>query len=868
MQLVKRNLLFIFTIFTSTLFAQQSTVTFGLTGSPENWIVPACVQSIDLIVAGGQGGGNQIQPGTGAGGQGAVITTTVAVNPGDVITVIVGGEGDCGNNSGGFNGGGTGWAVASNNNYSSCGGGGATIVQINGVQYLIAAGGGGSGGGSTTVNGGGNGGCAQGSNGGNTFGQGGGGGSQVSGGFTGAPWAGTVGTPPGQPGALGQGGAGGFWNTAPSGGGGGGYYGGGAGGVDGCCTGANGGGGGGGGSSLVPAGAGCVAGSNTGDGYVTINYIGGIVASAANTGPYCEGDDIVLSTPVGTSWAWTGPNGFTSTLQNPIITGATLPMDGVYQVIISDVNCPIPDTAWTTVIVNEVPIADPITDQIICHGQSSQAVNLTGSMAGATYSWTNNNTTTGLAANGTGSVPSFVGNAIGNTEISTITITPSTASCTGDPITFSITVHPTPTVSVSNDTTVCQNGTANLVAVGASGGGGPYIYHWDFTPNTGPTQDVNPISQTIYSVYVENQLGCVSTTEMITVDVHPPLSGTITPWDTICPGYPTTITATANGGIGAPYTFTWSSGETNTGNGMHTITANPPATQDYIVTITDECETTPLVLQTNIYVAPLPVPDYFVVDPIQCEPAEFTIINTTDPALSEYVYWLIGDQQVFVNQDTILTDSLWAGYYDIQMIVTTDLGCVDSLTFEDALHVKPQPIADFKYSPSPVLMYNTDVFFQNYSVNGYTYQWFFPGAEPSNSTLTDVTVVYPEGVTGTYDVMLITTSELGCIDTAIQQVVVVPEVLIFAPNAFTPDGDEYNQGWRVYMEGVDLQDFELLIYNRWGEIVWESHDIEVEWDGTFNGKLVKSDTYTWVIQTKDAFNDSKYTYNGHVTIIR
>lgn len=421
-------------------------------------------------------------------------------------------------------------------------------------------------------------------------------------------------------------------------------------------------------------------------------------------------------------------------------------------------------------------------------------------------------------------------------------------------------------ISISNDTLICQNGTAFLSASGT--GGTSFEFIWNHTPNTNSQQSVNPLVATSYTVIAENENGCQSQPATIDVAVRPPLSGAITPWDTICPGYPTTITANTNGGFGAPYTFIWSSGESYTGNGTHTITANPGSTQDYTVTISDECETTPLVLQTNIYVAPLPVPAYSVLDPEQCEPAEFTIVNTTNPDLSEYVYWLVDGEQVFINQDTILTDSLWAGYYDIQMIVTTDLGCVDSLTFNDALNVKPRPIADFKYSPNPVTMFNTDVFFQNYSVNGYTYQWFFPGASPETSSLTDVTVQYPDGVTGTYEVMLITTSELGCIDTTWQQVVVMPEVLIFAPNTFTPDGDEFNQTWQVYMEGIDVQDFELLVFNRWGELVWESHDIEVAWDGTFNGKIAPTDTYNWVIRTKDSLNDGKYTYTGHVTILK
>ena len=72
------------------------------------------------------------------------------------------------------------------------------------------------------------------------------------------------------------------------------------------------------------------------------------------------------------------------------------------------------------------------------------------------------------------------------------------------------------------------------------------------------------------------------------------------------------------------------------------------------------------------------------------------------------------------------------------------------------------------------------------------------------------------------------------------------------------------------MEGIDLQDFSLVIYNRWGETVWESRDISVGWDGTYgvNGRPVQDGTYTWFIRASDALNDDKYEYSGHVNVIR
>jgi len=836
----------------------QTTLTFNYNGGPQTWTVPNCVTGFTFVIAGAQGGGS-------AGGLGATVTGSVTVLPGQTYTFGAGGQPT--GSSGGYGGGGAG-QVANNPGNSSAGGGGASTISMGGTVIAVAGGGGGTGGGTTDAIGG-NGGCGSGVAGSSPFGQGGGAASQSAGGAGGPPWISSGNA--GSPGSMGQGGAGASdpcYNVAPGGGGGGGYYGGGGGGSD-CFSGAPyGGGSGGGGSSLVPAGGGCNSGVNSGNGYVTITFIGGLSAIASNTGAYCEGETIQLNSAGGSNYVWTGPNGFSSNLQNPTIPSSVPGMSGTYQVIVTDTNCPESDTATTVVTVNPMPSVDPIGDQIICHGSNTAQVDFTGILPTTTYSWANTNTTTGLAASGTGSIMSFVGYAVGSTQVSTITVTPSTAYCTGTPEQFTITVLPTPDLTVSNDTTVCENGTGTLIATGSGGGGGPYTYHWDFTGSTAATQMVNPTANGSYTVYVENSLGCVSAIETIDVNLHPPLAGMISPYDTICPGYPTDVFANVVGGIGTPYTFNWSSGQTQTGGANHQFSVNPPATQLYTVTVTDGCETTPLVMTTEVYVAPLPVPSYQILDPEQCEPAVFHIINTTDPALSQYNYWYIEPNDQYINQDTVITDSLWAGSYDIQMIVTSYLGCVDSTYFTDALNVKPKPIADFHHSPNPVLMFNTDVYFTNYSVNGYTYEWWFEDGFPATSTQTNVNVSFPDGVTGRYDVRLVTTSELGCTDTMDYELVVFPEVLIYAPNTFTPDGDEFNQHWQVYMEGIDLQDFDLEIYNRWGELIWESHDISVGWDGTYGGKIVPTGTYTWVIRASDMMNDAKYTYNGHINLIK
>ena len=348
-------LLVFFTTQIGLNFAQNS-VTFNFTGAPQFWTVPPCVTNINVVVAGAKGGGIN-------GGNGARITGSIPVTPGDVLQINVGGMGTQGANSGGWNGGGNGQNSTGLATRASWGGGGASDIRIGGGalanRVVVAGGGGGRSGGSSPVCGGAAN-CPNGAIGCSTFGGGAGGGTQTAGGNGGTPWAGTP--PGGQAGSLGQGGNGGFWGDASGGGGGGGRFGGGGGGNDGCCTGANGGGGGGGGSSLLPAGAACLANNNSNHGFVTITYTTSAVPMVAtNGGPYCAGETIELfSTGGGVSYSWTGPNGFTSSEQNPVIPNSTSAMAGVYTVTAIIDDCE--QIGTTTVVINEpiLPTFNPV----------------------------------------------------------------------------------------------------------------------------------------------------------------------------------------------------------------------------------------------------------------------------------------------------------------------------------------------------------------------------------------------------------------------------------------------------------------------------------------------------------------------------
>jgi gliding motility-associated-like protein len=368
-------------------------------------------------------------------------------------------------------------------------------------------------------------------------------------------------------------------------------------------------------------------------------------------------------------------------------------------------------------------------------------------------------------------------------------------------------------------------------------------------------------------VQAENEFGCLSPLEEIEVTVLPSLIGNNSPDQSICPGFSTLLTAEANAGNGGPYNYIWTDESGNVVSNSQNFLATPNQTTTYTVTITDNCETTPVVLTTVVTVLPLPSVQFSVDEPAKCVPAIFTFSNDTDPSITDDYYWYFSNGETVYNLTDFDVEFDAAGQYDVQLVVVSPDGCIDSLTTNNFLTVYPKPSASFTYFPTPVTVLNTNVFFQNYSQGAVSYDWFFEMGNPGFSWEDNPSTSFPEGEVGEYQVELIATSQFGCTDTAEAFVPVVPEVIVYAPNTFTPDGDEFNNSWRVFISGISMQNFDLEIYNRWGEILWESHDPDAAWDGTYGGKLVEEGTYIWKMRAMDMFTDEKFEWEGHVTIL-
>jgi gliding motility-associated-like protein len=157
----------------------------------------------------------------------------------------------------------------------------------------------------------------------------------------------------------------------------------------------------------------------------------------------------------------------------------------------------------------------------------------------------------------------------------------------------------------------------------------------------------------------------------------------------------------------------------------------------------------------------------------------------------------------------------------------------------------------------------------NNSFNADSYVWTVTGPQSYNysSSEVDFSLELPP-VAGAYTVCLIALNSGGCPDTICQSVLVKDEFLLFVPNSFTPNGDEFNNLLKAYATGIDDFGFNMQIFNRWGELIWETNDISVGWDGTYNGSVSQDGTYTWKIVIKDPYTDERRSFVGHVNILK
>jgi gliding motility-associated-like protein len=535
---------------------------------------------------------------------------------------------------------------------------------------------------------------------------------------------------------------------------------------------------------------------------------------------------------------------------------------GSYTVVVHD-SQGCADSANNTIPnLPGVNIALVSTVNVSCFGgnDGSATVAANGGFPPYTYTWS----PTPFTGGGQGTVTSTT--LVAGTYTCSVT---DAAKCINS-VTATITQPPALTVTPGPPVTICIGQCTPLTA---TAGGGTPAYTFAWTQNgTAITSPVCPVLTTTYTVTVTDSHGCVSPPATVTITVNPPLEVLAAGGKSICPGATDTLHATGSGGNGGPYTYNWIPATGLSNASSQNPVASPTVTTTYTVIIADNCGTPTDSDMTTVTLYVPPVVSFTVSDTIACAPMCVNFLGVSTPMCASAT-WIFGDGSNSGPNSASCGGSrhcyTTAGTYNVSYLVTDIHGCKGSLTIPNFINAYPRPEAAFSASPQPTTILNPDISFTDQSTGAapLTWSWNFGDFPSANSILQNPKYTYPD--TGCFNVTLVVTNSFGCTDTIMHPVCIQPDFTFYAPNTFTPNGDGKNDVWMPYGIGIDPHNYDLIMFDRWGNLMFETHTWGEGWDGRANGGtgIAQIDTYVWKVVLKD-FRGNKHQYIGHCNIIK
>ncbi len=632
-----------------------------------------------------------------------------------------------------------------------------------------------------------------------------------------------------------------------------------------------------------------------------------VTLQAGNTGPYCEGQTVqlnALSNLSGAQYNWTGPNGFSSSQQNPVITSAQANASGTYTVSLNPAGCGN-SSASTTVRVNPGPGASITGNQAVCEGSPLQLSGTTGSST-ATLQWTGPGGFSSQAA-----VVSIPSASPGNGGV--YSFSASENGCTSTAV-YTVTVQPRPVAAPAANSPVCEGQALQLSNPGGSG----FSYQWT-GPNgfssTAPNpviSNVSPAAGGSYQLTVSAS-GCPDARSGITVTVTPGPQVNATAGNPVCAGGILQL-STPDTYTGTVFSWTGPNGFSSSLQNPVLSPASPLQSGSYFLTATfNGCSNRDTTTATV-----LPLPDATLSGPAAV--CRSRSARLTVPERGGTLYQWTGpggfsstaaaiQLSTFSDRDT--------GLYRVQVSLN---GCSnrDSIRLQllESPRVSLQPVSS-RCADAPPLQLSgsessgisgTGVFsgpgtgstgnfspaaagagthilqYRFTATNGCADTAFQPvdlfalpqvqagpdrtltrgnrislsaTVSPATATLRwtpaegldATTVINPQAGPDSSTLYTLTaTSPEGC--SASDAVWVKVIAGIFIPNAFSPNGDGLNDRWNI--AGLEsLPDCEVYIYNRYGELVFASTGYARPWDGRYKGKEEPAGAYVYVIRPND-----------------
>ncbi|MBA3900323.1 MAG: gliding motility-associated C-terminal domain-containing protein, partial [Bacteroidetes bacterium] len=556
----------------------------------------------------------------------------------------------------------------------------------------------------------------------------------------------------------------------------------------------------------------------------------------------CRNDSVILSASGASIYQWS-PSGFAVVWNDSTVTAS--PQNSTTYTLTGTNLFGCTDSLHVAVTVNSLPLfAMQASANPTCAGDS---VTLDAPGSNFSYKFTPGNFTV---------FPFKVAPVTTTTYIAESTDVNGCASSD----TITINVNPLPVVSLALGTNpICIGNSASITASGADN------YNWATTPDmvllSNAMVDVSPIINTQYSVTGLTQAGCFST-ETIMVNVHPPLSITVSKDTAVCIGHSYFIQTTASGGNGN-YSYVWSPPLGLDNTSQPNVTASPNTTTTYTVTLTDNCTVLSPDASVTVKVDNLPIVTFNPSHSVGCAPVELLLANTTPK--SKYCIWDLGNHKISTDCNLAHTYRE-VGNYQIYLSITDSNDCVNSSSFH-TLTVNPIPEADFYYNPEKITISNPMVKFNPSTSSPDVVNWHWNFTAFDSSVMEFPSFQFP--YTGQFPVALIVKNIFGCPDTMIQFVLVSEDLKVYIPNAFTPNDDELNDFFGPIGAGINQAGFYMAIYNRWGERIYETNQLSRPWNGRHqkSGTMQSKGIYTYTINLQD-LEGINSTFNGTVTLLR
>ncbi|GJM35466.1 MAG: hypothetical protein DHS20C18_44670 [Saprospiraceae bacterium] len=290
-----------------------------------------------------------------------------------------------------------------------------------------------------------------------------------------------------------------------------------------------------------------------------------------------------------------------------------------------------------------------------------------------------------------------------------------------------------------------------------------------------------------------------------------------------------------------------------------------PGEKTVLLRVTDENECVSEKIQNISY---FPSPALIVVSPSSfegCPPAEIYFNNLSEPINTDYeTIWDFGDGEGSLDLSPTHTFNK-EGVFSVSLEIISPIGCVTDTIFEDLIIIEPAPVADFSFTPDKADNFNPEFSFTDESIGADRWFWDFGGF--GTSILPNPVFAFPD--TGFHKVGLIVTHVNGCQDSLSRQLDVEPKVTFFLPNAFTPNDDSVNDLFKGegFLRGH--KQFRMVIWNRWGELVFETTNYQDAWNGTKdnNGRRVPAGVYMYLVQMTGPRGDYQ-EIKGFATVIR